>query len=331
MTGGQHQSPTGGGPAPTPTDLPRRSWLGVARRTMAEFRRDNLTDWAAALTYYSVLSIFPALLALVSILGLLGSGTTQPLVDNLGSLAPGPARQILTTFLTELQRDRGGAGAALVGGIVVALWSASGYVAAFMRASNIVYDIGEGRPAWKAVPVRLAVTAALVVLLAVSGIIVVFTGGLAARAGDVLGVGHSAVTAWNIAKWPFLLLVVIGLITLLYWAAPNVRQPGFRWIAPGSALAVVVWIVASVGFGVYVAMFSNYNKTYGGIAAIIVFLIWLWISNTAILLGQEFNAELGRGRAEAAGHPPGREPYVEPRDTEEAEGSGEPRDTDGPR
>ena len=174
-------------------------------------------------------------------------------------------------------------------------------------------------------PVRLAVTAALVILLAISGVIVVFTGGLAARAGDVLGVGNSAVTAWNIAKWPFLLLVVIGLITLLYWAAPNVRQPGFRWIAPGAALAVIVWIVASAAFAVYVATLGSYNKTYGGIAAIIVFLVWLWISNTAILLGQEFNAELGRGRAEAAGHPPGREPYVEPRDPSDPKGPDEPR------
>ena len=325
MAGSRDQGPTEGGPPPAPTDLPRRSWLNVARRTVAEFRADNLTDWAAALTYYSVLSIFPALLALVSILGLLGSGTIQPLIDNLGTLAPGPARQVLTTFLTELQRNRSGAGAALVGGIVVALWSASGYVAAFMRASNVVYDIGEGRPAYKAVPVRLAVTAALVILLAISGVIVVFTGGLAARAGDVLGVGDSAVTAWNIAKWPFLLLVVIGLITLLYWAAPNVRQPGFRWIAPGAALAVIVWIVASAAFAVYVATLGSYNKTYGGIAAIIVFLVWLWISNTAILLGQEFNAELGRGRAEAAGHPPGREPYVEPRDPSDPKGPDEPR------
>lgn len=308
----EHQA---GEPPRTPTQLPRRSWWGVLRRTVAEFRDDNLTDWAAALTYYSVLSIFPALLALVSILGLVGAPAIQPLVDNLGSLAPGPARQTLTSFLDGLQRNQAGAGLALAGGIVVALWSASGYVAAFMRASNAVYDIGEGRPAWKTVPVRLAVTTALVILLAVSAVLVVFTGGLAARAGDVLGLGHTAVTAWDYAKWPFLLVVVSLIVALLQWAAPNVRQPGFRWVLPGSVLAVLTWIVASVGFGVYVANFGNYNKSYGSIAAVIVFLIWLWLSNTAILLGQEFNAELGRGRAMRTGHPADAEPYLPPRDT----------------
>ncbi|HEX5495681.1 MAG TPA: YihY/virulence factor BrkB family protein [Mycobacteriales bacterium] len=287
----------------------------MLRRTVSEFRADNLGDWAAALTYYGILSIFPALLALVSILGLFGGSASQPLIDNLNTLAPGPARQVLSTALRETQRNQGGALASLIGGVVVALWSASGYVAAFMRAANIAYDVGEWRPAWKTVPLRLAVTAALVVLLAVSAVFVVFTGNLANKAGDVLGVGRAAVLAWDIAKWPVLLLIVIGVFALLYWAAPNVRQPGFRWVTPGSALAVVVWIAASALFAVYIANFGSYNKTYGSLAAVVIFLVWLWLTNTAILLGLQFNAELQRGRAIQAGHPPGAEPYVQPRDT----------------
>lgn len=319
MAGGDGGAGPGGSgagrPPKSPSELGRRSWWGVLTRTVAGFRQDNLSDWAAALTYYGILSIFPALLALVGILGLFGSSTTQPLIDNLNTLAPGPARQILTTFLRETQRNQGGALLALIGGVAVALWSASGYVAAFMRAANVAYDVGEWRPVWKTLPLRLAVTAALVVLLAVSAVFVVFTGNLANKAGDILGVGHGAVVAWNIAKWPVLVLIIVLVFTLLYWAAPNVRQPGFRWVMPGSALAVVVWIVASAAFAVYLANFGSYNKTYGSLAAVVIFLVWLWLTNTAILLGVEFNAELARGRAIQAGHPAGREPYVEPRDT----------------
>jgi membrane protein len=304
-------------PAPPerPGDLPKGSWSGIFKRTVKEFQKDNLSDWAAALTYYGVLAIFPALLALVSVLGLIGSSAIQPMIDNLGGLAPGPAREILTDMLTQLQRNQGKAGIALVIGIVVALWSASGYVAAFMRASNAVYDIGEGRPVWKTIPLRLAVTLSLVLLLAVSSVAVVLTGALASRAADVIGMGDTALTVWNIAKWPVLVVLVCLMIALLYWAAPNVKHGGFRWVSPGSLLALLLWIVVSAGFAVYVANFSSYGKTYGSLASVIVFLIWLWLSNIAILLGLEFDAELARGRAMAAGHPPQAEPYAEPRDT----------------
>ena len=307
--------PDGRGPD-TPTDLTGRSWLGVLGRTVREFKADNLGDLAAALTYYGILSIFPALLALVSVLGLIGNSATQPLLDNLGKVAPGPAQQIFTSAIQNLQKSQGAAGILLIVGLAGAIWSASGYVAAFMRASNLIYDVEEGRPAWKTLPLRVGLTLILVVLLAVSATAIVFTGGLATEAGKVLGVGSAAVTAWDIAKWPILVLLVSFMLALLYWGAPNVKQRGFRWITPGSVLAVVLWIIASAAFAFYVANFSSYNKTYGAIGGVIIFLTWLWISNIVVLLGVELNAELERGRRiEAAGHPSGREPFVEPRDT----------------
>ena len=297
------------------TALPARSWRAVFRRTVREFREDNLTDWAAALTYYAVLAIFPAIIALVSILGLVGSSATQPLLDNLGQLTPGPAKDIFTSAIKNLQQNRGGAGVIFILGLAGALWSASGYVAAFMRASNAIYDVGEGRPIWKTVPVRVGVTVVLVVLLAISALAVALTGGLAKQVGDLIGVGSSAVTVWDIAKWPVLLLVVSIMFGILYWASPNVKQPGFRWITPGGLLAVVITLLASAGFALFVANFGSYNKTYGALAGVIVFLVWLWIANIAVLLGAEFNAELERGRRIAGGHPEDEEPFVEPRDT----------------
>lgn len=298
----------------SPADLSGKSWREALTRTRKEFKDDNLTDLAAALTYYGVLAIFPALLALVSILGLLGDASIDPLIDNVSRFAPESVRELLTSMLDQLKSGQGQAGVALAIGIVLALWSASGYVAAFMRAANVVYDIGEGRPAWKTLPLRFGITVVVVVLLAVLAVGVVFTGTLARRTGEVIGLGDTAVTVWNLAKWPVMLLLASLVIALLYWAAPNVRRR-FRWVSPGSVLAVVIWLVASVGFAAYVANFGNYGKTYGSLAGVIVFLVWLWISNIAILLGLEFNAEMERGRAIEGGHPPGDEPYVEPRDT----------------
>lgn len=301
-------------PAESPGELTKVSWRQALRRTPKEFKADNLSDWAAALTYYGVLSIFPALLALVSVLGLLGNDSITSLINNLGTLAPGAVRNTLDSALTQLRNNQGGAGAALVVGIALAVWSASGYVAAFMRAANAVYDIGEGRPVWKTLPTRVAITLVVIVVLAAMSVAVVFTGSLAGKAGHVLGVGNTGVTVWNFAKWPVLLVLFSLLLALLYWAAPNVKR-GFRWVSPGSLLAVLLWVVASALFGLYVANFSSYNKTYGSLAAVIVFLVWLWISNTVILLGLEFDAELERARAVETGHPEEQEPYVEPRDT----------------
>ena len=299
-----------------PTDLGGRGWWNALKRTFSEFKEDNLTDWAAALTYYTVLAIFPALIVLVSILGLVGESATKPLLDNLGTVAPGPAKEIFTNSIKSLQGSQGAAGVLFVVGLLGALWSASGYVGAFMRASNAIYDMPEGRPIWKTLPVRVALTLVLLVLLALSTIAVVLTGGLAQRVGDVVGLGSTAVMVWNIAKWPVLLLVVSFMFALLYWAAPNVKQPGFRWLSPGGILAVVGWLVASAAFAFYVGNFGSYNKTYGALGGVVVFLVWLWISNIMILLGAELNAEIERGRAIDAGmHPPDKEPFMEPRDT----------------
>jgi membrane protein len=298
-----------------PTELPKRSWGAALKGSLHEFKDDELTDRAAALTYYGVLSLFPALLVLVSLLGITGRTTTDKVMDNLQQLAPGSARDIITRAVEQLQGSAGTGSLMAIVGLVLAVWSASGYVAAFIRSANAVYDMPEGRPVWKVLPLRLAVTVVLMVLAVVSALIVVFTGGLARRAGDILGLGDTALTVWSIAKWPVLVVLVVVMIALLYWAAPNAKVKGFRWITPGSFLALLIWLLASGGFAFYVSNFGSYNKTYGTMAGVIVFLIWLWITNLAILLGLEFDAEIARQRAIAGGHPPEAEPYTQPRDT----------------
>jgi membrane protein len=298
-----------------PSDLGGSSWRDVLKRTVREFKEDNLTDWAAALTYYGILSIFPMLIALVSVLGLIGDSATDPLLENLSTVAPGPAQEIFSSAIENLKKSQGAAGVLFVVGLAGALWSASGYVAAFMRASNAIYEVEEGRPIWKTAPVRLGVTLALIILLAITAVGVIATGGLAEQIGNLIGVGSSAVEVWDIAKWPVLLLLVSLMFAILYWASPNVKHPKFRWVSPGGVLAVVVWIVASALFAFYVANFGSYNKTYGALGGIITFLVWLWISNIAVLLGAEFNAELERGRQIEAGKPADQEPFLEPRDT----------------
>jgi membrane protein len=288
----------------------------VLKRSVREFSGDNVTDWAAALTYYGVLSIFPMLLVLVALLGLFGQSATQPLIDNVGTVAPGPAKDIVTSAIQNLQKSQGTAGLLFVVALAGALWSASGYVGAFMRAANAVWDVEEGRPVWKTIPLRVGVTALLLVLLTISALAVVLTGPLAKQVGNVVGLGSAAVTAWDIAKWPVLILIVAFMIALLYYAAPNVKHPKFQWVSPGSLIAVLLWIVASALFAFYVANFSSYNKTYGSLGGVIVFLVWLWITNNVILLGAEINAEIERGRQIQGGmRPEDREPFLEPRDT----------------
>jgi membrane protein len=302
-TATEREGARNGGAPESPADLPARSWWGVARRTVREFRADNLTDWAAALTYYGILSIFPALLVLVAILGLIGESATQPLIDNLATVAPGPAQEIFTNAIENLNQNQGAAGILFVVGLALALWSASSYVGAFMRASNAIYEVEEGRPFWKLRPVQIAVTLVMMLMLTVGAVAVVVTGPLAEEVGNVIGLGSTAVTAWDIAKWPVLIVLVAVMFSVLYWAAPNVKQPGFRWLTPGGILAVLVWVAASAGFAFYVASFASYNKTYGSLGGAIVFLIWLWISNIAVLLGAELNAELERGRELESGVP----------------------------
>ncbi len=311
----QSEPEAGTAPAPEqPTDLPREALPGVLKRTVREFSADHLTDLAAALTYYGVLAIFPMLVVIVSVLGLIGHSVTQPLINNLSTVAPGPAKTILTSAIHNVQSHRGTAGIAFIVGLVAALWSASGYVAAFMRASNVVWDVEEGRPMWKTYPLRLVVTLVTVVLLTVSAAAVVFTGSLAGKLGSVIGVGSTAVQVWDIAKWPVMALVVVMILAILYWAGPNVRQPGIPWVSPGGVLAVVLWLVVSGLFALYVANFASYNKTYGTLASVVVFLVWLWLTNLVILFGAEFNAELERGRQIAGGHPPEAEPFLPVRD-----------------
>jgi membrane protein len=254
-------------------------------------------------------------LVLISIMGLLGKSTTQKMLDNLGQVVPGGVNSFLRTVISQVQGQSGSAGIAAIVGLVVALWSASGYVAAFMRASNAIYDVDEGRPIWKTAPVRLLVTLAVVVMLVLCAVIVVVTGPVATQVGKALGIGNAAVLAWDIAKWPILLIIVSLMFSLLYKASPNVKQPGFRWITPGGVIAVIAWLIASALFAVYVSFSGSYNKTYGSLATVIIFLVWLWISNIAILLGAEFNAETQRERAIRAGAPPDLEPFAELRDT----------------
>ncbi len=294
-------------------DLTAGTWRLAFKQTVKEAKADNLTDWAAALTYYGVLALFPALIALVSIIGLVGPSATGPLLTNIDALAPGAAATILKGAVTQIAGSRGSAGFAFVIGLGVALFSASGYVGAFSRASNAIYEIGEGRPFWKLRPVQVLITAVMLLLLASSAVAVVLTGGLATRAGNLIGAGSSAVTAWDIAKWPVVVLVVALMLSVLYYAAPNVRHPGFRWISPGSLLAVLLWLVASAAFALYVANFGSYNKTYGALASVVVFLVWLWLSNLVFLFGAEFNAELERRRAIEMGMAPDAEPFLAPR------------------
>jgi membrane protein len=290
----------------SPTDLGRRTWLGVARRAFTEFKDDNVTDWAAALTYYAVLSIFPALIVFVSLLGIFGQG--QSTVDSLLQIAkdigaPDDALNTLKGPIDEVVTQRGGAGALLGVGLLGALWSASGYVGAFIRASNAIYEVEEGRKFYILRPLQILVTIAGVLLLTLITLAIVSSGSVAQAIGDAIGVGSTVVTVWNIAKWPVIVIIVSLMIAALYHIAPNVKQPKFKWFTLGGFLALVLWVIASVAFGFYVAKFGSYNKTYGSLGAVISFLVWLWITNNVILFGAEVNAELERGRELEAGQP----------------------------
>lgn len=298
----------------SPTDLSRRSLWAVTKRARVEFGNDNATDLAAALTYYAVLAVVPGLIVLLSILGLTGT-STQQLTTQVNHIAPGSTAKVIQTLIHQAQHHHGGAGIAAIAGMVVALWSASGYVGGFMRAANRVYDIGEGRPIWKTAPLRVALTAFAVLILVTIAALVVLTGSVAQSVGNTIGVGSTAVTIWDIVKWPVLLVLISVLLAVLFWAAPNAKQAGIRWISPGGVVATVIWLVISALFALYVTDFSSYNKTYGSLAGVVVFLVWLWLTNISLLLGLEINAELEHERAIAEGLPPEVEPFAEPRDT----------------
>ncbi len=297
------------------TDVLEGQRFAVVKRAVRGFQRHSLTDLAAGLTYYGVLAVLPGLVVLFSLLGLLGPSAAGEVVSQAERLAPGSTASVIRTLVEQAQGSRSGAGVAAVLGIIVAVWSASGYVAAFMRASNRIYGIPEGRPIWKTVPIRIGVTILAVVVLTVAAAIVVLTGPVAHAVGDVVGLGDTTVLVWNIVKWPVLVLIVAVLLAVLYWAAPNARQGGIRWLSPGGLVGVLGWIVVSALFALYVAVAASYDKTYGPLAGVIVFLVWLWLTNLAILFGAEVNAELDRGRAIQAGMPDRVEPFAEPRDT----------------
>lgn len=300
----------------SPTDLTKPSLMFVLKKTAREFGRDQCTDLAAALTYYSVLSLFPALLALVSLLGVFGQGekTVDAVMQMIDELGPSSAVDTLRGPVEQLV-DAPSAGLALVLGLAGALWSASGYVGAFGRAMNRMYEVDEGRPIWKLRPAMLLVTLVALILAAAVALMLAVSGPIAQSIGDTIGLGSTALTVWNIARWPVVLVFVVVIVAVLYWATPNVKQPRFRWISAGAVLAILTWILASAAFALYVSNFGSYNKTYGALAGVIVFLLWLWLTNLALLFGAEFDAELERGRQLQAGMAAEEHLQLPPRDT----------------
>ena len=311
---------TDAGKPDSPTELKKPSWFYVARKTAREFSDDQCADLAAALTYFSVLALFPAAIAVLSLVSLLGQGptTVDTLLQILRDAGASSAANTLEPTLTQLSQAQN-SGVALIFGLAAALWSASGYVGAFGRGMNRIYEVDEGRPVWKLRPTMLLVTLVTVVLTAVVALGLVLTGPAAQAVGDAIGLGSTLVTVWNIAKWPVLLAVMVLIVALLYYATPNVKQPKFRWISLGAVVAILVWLVASALFGFYVANFSHYNKTYGSLAGVIAFLLWLWITNLALLFGGELDAELERGRELQAGQPAEETIQLPARDTRKSD------------
>jgi membrane protein len=309
--------------APTRTDYApagageKTTLFATLKRTATEFSEDNLSDWAAALTYYGLLALFPALIALVSIVGLVGDPktTTTTITDIVTSIGPKSGAQTFADPIKQITSSRSSAGIAFVLGLATALWSASAYVGAFMRASNVVYETPEGRPFWKLRPLQILVTLILVILLAVIALALVLTGPIVDAVAGPIGVGSTAVSIWNIAKWPVLVAVFVLMLAILYYASPNAKMRGFKFITPGSIVALVVWLLASAAFAFYVANFSSYNKTYGTLAGLIVLLVWMWITNLAILFGHQLNAERERTLELKEGVPRAeKEIQLEPRD-----------------
>jgi membrane protein len=304
----------------SPREVTKRSWMYVLRKSFREFSDDECPDRAASLTYYGVLALFPGLLALTSLLALVGQGgrAIDELFGIVEQFAPGEALDVIREPLEQFSESPA-AGLGFVTGLVLAIWAASGYVAAFSRAMNRVYEIDEGRPFWKLRPVQLLVTIITLVLIVVIAVILVVSGPVTEAIGDALGLGEAVEVVWEIAKWPLLALAVILAIAILYYVTPNAKQPKFRWISLGAVIAIVVLVIASAGFALYVANFSNYDRTYGSLAGVIVFLLWLWLANCALLFGAEFDAELERGRQLQGGIEAEEQIQLPPRDTRKSE------------
>ncbi len=304
----------------SPGEIKKRSWKYILVKTAREFSADQCTDNAAALTYYLVLSIFPGLIAVFSLLGVFGQSkaASDAVLQIIDDVAPADVAEALRGPIEQVASSPG-AGIALISGIVLAIWSASGYVGAFSRAMNRIYEVREGRPVWKLKPAQLLVTVIVIVLLVVAAIILVVSGPVTRALGDAWGVGPVAQVVWSIAKWPVLAFIVVLIVAILYYATPNAKQPKFRWISIGALLAIIVLALATTAFGFYVANFSNYDRTYGSLAGIIIFLLWLWIANLALLFGAEFDAELERGRQLQAGIPAEEDIQLPARDTRKSD------------
>ncbi|KJL21293.1 ribonuclease BN/unknown domain fusion protein [Microbacterium oxydans] len=316
--------PEASGKPDSPDDLHKRSWKYVLRKTIREFSSDQCTDIAASLTYYAVLSLFPGLIAIFSLLGVVGQGkaASDAVLGIIEQVAPGDTVDTIRGPIEQIAESPG-AGFALITGILLAIWSASGYVGAFSRAMNRIYEIEEGRPFWKLKPVQLLVTVITIVLLVIAAIILVVSGSVTKAIGDALGIGDVPQTVWSIAKWPLLIFIVVLVVAILYYATPNAKQPKFRWISMGALLAIIVLALATAAFGFYVGNFSNYDRTYGSLAGIIIFLLWLWIANLALLFGAEFDAELERGRQLQAGIAAEEDIQLPPRDTRKSDKAAE--------
>jgi membrane protein len=316
-------TPQSGPELPSLRQLTRQSWSHVVRRALRGFTTDSCTDQAAALTYYSVLSLFPAMIALLSLIGLVGDGprTVRTLLDVLRQVGADSAAKTVEPTLVSLAEGRQAAGFALVLGLGAAVWSASGYVGAFGRAMNRIYGFEEGRPFWKLRIHQIIVTVVVLVLAAVLALTVTLSGSFAAAIGEALGIGSTGLMAWRIAKWPVMLLAVVFVVGVLYFATPNIKRPKFRVVSVGAALAIVGWVLASMAFALYVANFSSYNKVYGALAGVIVLLVWMWLTNLSLLFGAEVDAEVERGRQLQAGLPAETDLQLDPRDEAAIEAS----------
>jgi membrane protein len=300
----------------SPLELPPRSWWKTLKRTIDEFQDDELTDKAAALTYYGVLALFPIFIVLVALLGLLGEypRTTNAIFEILDQA--GASRSTIDAIrdpLTKVVSDKGGAGALFGFGLVAALWTASGYLGAFMRSANHIYEVNEGRPFLKRRPQQVLITGLMTAFVAVVLLGIVLTGPLAEAISRQLGLGNTATTVWAYAKWPVMAVVAMVVIAVLYYIAPNVRQPRFRWVSPGGAIAVALWGLVTVAFFFYVSHLGSYDKTYGSLGTGVSLLVWMWLSNLALLFGLEFDSELERERELLAGLPAERNIRLEPR------------------
>ncbi|MFL5871352.1 MAG: YihY/virulence factor BrkB family protein [Solirubrobacterales bacterium] len=295
----------------------RTTWFATVKRTVTEFQDDGLTDWAAALTYYGLLALFPALIAFVGIIGLVAdpAGATRTITEIVTQIGPSSAADTFSGPIQSITSNSGTSGILAVAGFLLALWGASGYVGAFIRASNIIYETPEGRPFWKLRPLQLAITLVTLILAAITLLALIVSGPLASAVGSAIGLSDAAVTAYQIAKWPILALLVITIFSILYYASPNAKLRGFKWVTFGSVVALVIWVIVSAAFALYVANFGSYDKTYGTLGGVVVLLVWMWLTNIAILLGHELNAERERSAQLAEGVPEAEhELQLEPRD-----------------